>query len=152
MSSKNDLTPSQLRLAGALLREASHVFSKHGCSDFDVTEFLSQEEYEDLLRQYHDWNGDPYEYPNTSKRRSCANDWMLMGYLGAKLMEPNNECEHSPIPLILTCPCCGGRHIDEGEFATKSHHTHACQECGMCWRPAIVHTVGVRFLPGFKNP
>jgi hypothetical protein len=56
------------------------------------------------------------------------------------------------IPMLLTCPSCGERHIDEGEFATKLHHTHACQHCGMCWRPAIVATVGVRFLPGFKNP
>ena len=56
-----------------------------------------------------------------------------------------------PVPMILHCPKCGGRHIDEGEFATKPHHTHACQECGVVWRPAIVHTVGVRFLPGFKN-
>lgn len=56
-----------------------------------------------------------------------------------------------PIPMILTCPVCGGRHIDEGEFATKVHHTHACQYCGMVWRPAIVPTVGVKFLPGFKN-
>ncbi len=56
-----------------------------------------------------------------------------------------------PIPLLLACPVCGERHIDEDEFATKPHHTHACQACGMCWRPAIVHTVGVKFLPGFKN-
>jgi hypothetical protein len=55
------------------------------------------------------------------------------------------------IPMILTCPACGGRHIDEGEFATKLHHTHACQHCGMVWRPALVATVGVQFLPGFKN-
>lgn len=57
----------------------------------------------------------------------------------------------SPIPMLLVCPCCHARHIDEGEFATKPHHTHACQHCGMCWRPAIVPTVGVRFLPGFYN-
>lgn len=56
-----------------------------------------------------------------------------------------------PIPMLLTCPCCGERHIDEGEFITKWHHTHACQSCGMVWRPAVVPTVGVRFLPGFKN-
>ena len=42
-------------------------------------------------------------------------------------------------------------HIDEGEFATKPHHTHACQACGHVWRPAIVPTTGVRFLPGFKT-
>ena len=57
----------------------------------------------------------------------------------------------SPVPMLLVCPACGERHVDEGEFAKRPHHTHACQGCGMCWRPAIVSTVGVRFLPGFKN-
>lgn len=57
-----------------------------------------------------------------------------------------------PIPMILACPVCWERHIDKGEFATtKAHHTHACQHCGVCWRPAIVPTVGVQFLPGFKD-
>jgi len=55
------------------------------------------------------------------------------------------------IPMLLICPECKCRHIDEGEFATKPHHTHACQYCGMVWRPAIGPTIGVRFLPGFKN-
>lgn len=55
------------------------------------------------------------------------------------------------IPMILTCPSCGVRHVDKGEFATKLHHTHACQSCGLVWRPAIVCTVGVQFLPGFKD-
>lgn len=58
---------------------------------------------------------------------------------------------NDPIPMFLTCPMCSGRHIDEGEFATKPHHTHACQHCGLTWRPAIVPTVGVQYLPGFKN-
>lgn len=62
-------------------------------------------------------------------------------------MSPLND----PIPMILTCPSCNSRHIDVGEFETKPHHTHACQNCGMVWRPAIVCTVGVQFLPGFKN-
>lgn len=56
-----------------------------------------------------------------------------------------------PIPMLLWCPECRERHIDEGEFANKPHHTHACQHCGHVWRPAIVDTLGVRFLPGFKN-
>jgi len=56
-----------------------------------------------------------------------------------------------PVPMRITCPECGTLHIDEGEFATKPHHTHACQSCGHVWRPAIVPTVGVQFLPGFKN-
>jgi uncharacterized Zn finger protein len=53
--------------------------------------------------------------------------------------------------MLLWCPACGERHIDSGEFATKAHHTHACQHCGMVWRPAIVATSGVEFLPGFRN-
>lgn len=56
-----------------------------------------------------------------------------------------------PIPMVMTCPACGERHVDTGEFAHKPHHTHACQSCGMVWRPAIVPTVGVQLLPGFKD-
>lgn len=57
----------------------------------------------------------------------------------------------APIAMLLWCPECGERHVDVGEFATKPHHTHACQHCGHCWRPAIEPTCGVQFLPGFKN-
>lgn len=57
----------------------------------------------------------------------------------------------APIPMRLTCPICGALHVDEGEFATKPHHTHACQNCGMVWRPAVSPTVGTQFLPGFRN-
>lgn len=64
---------------------------------------------------------------------------------------PKPVSELLAVPMILTCPSCCGRHIDEGEFATKLHHTHACQHCGMVWRPALVATVGVQFLPGFRD-
>lgn len=57
----------------------------------------------------------------------------------------------APVPMLLTCPACRERHVDRGEFAMRSHHTHACQHCGMTWRPALVPTVGVQYLPGFKN-
>ncbi|HEX2679607.1 MAG TPA: hypothetical protein VHM19_23315 [Polyangiales bacterium] len=56
-----------------------------------------------------------------------------------------------PVPMLLWCPECMERHIDRGEFVGKPHHTHACQHCGHCWRPAVVPTVGVQFLPGFKD-
>lgn len=76
----------------------------------------------------------------------------------AKFIENNRLTKMStepakadPVPMLLHCPGCGERHIDEGDFATNPHHTHACQGCGMVWRPAIVDTVGVKFLPGFKN-
>lgn len=59
--------------------------------------------------------------------------------------------KEAPIPMRIPCPECGKLHIDEGEFATKPHHTHSCQHCGLTWRPAVVNTVGVQFLPGFKS-
>jgi len=55
------------------------------------------------------------------------------------------------IPMILCCPSCGERHIDEEAFEHVAHHTHACQGCGLVWRAAKVNTHGVRFLPGYKN-
>lgn len=64
---------------------------------------------------------------------------------------PKQPIEPAPIPLILWCPACHERHIDEGEQATTPHRTHACQSCGVLWAPAVVPTVGVRFLPGCKN-
>lgn len=59
--------------------------------------------------------------------------------------------EPKPVPMLLWCPVCHKRHIDVGDFAKKPHHSHACQHCGMVWRPALVPTVGVQYLPGFKN-
>lgn len=56
-----------------------------------------------------------------------------------------------PIPMRLICEGCGELHIDEGEFETYPHTTHVCQHCGLTWKPAKVPTVGVRFLPGYKN-
>lgn len=52
----------------------------------------------------------------------------------------------APVRMRLVCEDCGVLHIDEGEFATKPHHTHQCECCGLVWRPAIVNTVGVMFL------
>jgi len=76
-----------------------------------------------------------------------------IGHLrGALLGRPVDVPAAKPIPMILTCPACRARHVDRGEFETKPHHTHACQDCGMVWRPAIYPTVGVQFLPGFKDP
>jgi len=74
-------------------------------------------------------------------------------WLSRRLSDQLSKAEPpaEPIPMRLHCPACHELHIDEGPFATKVHHTHACQSCGMTWRPAVAATVGVRFLPGFKN-
>lgn len=66
------------------------------------------------------------------------------------LQEAHRALEQ-PTPMLLWCPECGTRHVDEGEWVHRHHHTHACQECGHVWRPAVSKTVGVQYLPGFKN-
>lgn len=78
-------------------------------------------------------------------------DEELVAIRDALVFANNTLLNPQPIPMRIHCPECGELHIDEGEFATKIHHTHACQHCGAVFRPAVVPTVGVRFLPGFKN-
>lgn len=78
--------------------------------------------------------------------------WFCLACL-EKHIRPLTKDLQRPIPMILTCPAqgCGARHIDAGRFAIHPHHTHSCQACGFTWRPAVEPTVGVQFLPGFKD-
>lgn len=54
------------------------------------------------------------------------------------------------IPMLLTCPACSMRHVDK-EKANTPHRDHACQFCGTVWRPCKENTIGVKFLPGYKD-
>lgn len=56
-----------------------------------------------------------------------------------------------PVPMLLWCPECGQRHVDRGKAADDAHHTHACQACGHVWKPAKIRTIGVQFLPGYRD-
>lgn len=67
-------------------------------------------------------------------------------------LEPDCFSDAHTVPVILYCPICTERHIDEGHFADRAHHTHACQSCGHVWRPAKMNAHGVQYLPGYKNP
>lgn len=78
-------------------------------------------------------------------------DSVCGGCLAGALKYVPKKKEPEPVPMRLHCPECHRLHVDEGVWATKVHHTHSCQYCGMTWRPAVVATVGVQFLPGFKN-
>lgn len=87
---------------------------------------------------------DPVSRGMATGFRLCCEDLQGVGR--------EDHVPEEPVPMVLTCIVCGERHIDEGKFATLPHHTHSCQTCGVSWRPAIEPTVGVLFLPGFKNP
>lgn len=80
-----------------------------------------------------------------------ASQLVVRDFSAPPVPSPAAPPTQAPVPMLLHCPECGERHVDDGEFATKLHHTHACQSCGMAWRPAIVPTIGVKFLPGFKG-
>ena len=55
------------------------------------------------------------------------------------------------IPMLLWCPACHERHIDVARVRDEAP-SYACMPgLWLAWRPAIVPTVGVQFLPGFKN-
>lgn len=88
-------------------------------------------------------------------RARHASECTIVSRLCAEVLDLTAKLEQTKveqsIPMFLTCPRCGARHIDEGQFATKIHATHSCQTCGLTWRPAIQPTVGVKFLPGFRN-
>jgi len=71
--------------------------------------------------------------------------------LAAAALRFAGSVEPAPVPMRLRCPRCDRLHVDKGAFSTRPHHTHACQFCGEVWRPALVATVGVRFLPGFRD-
>lgn len=68
-----------------------------------------------------------------------------------ELVHDTRLLKNPGIDMLLWCPECGDRHVDSEAWASRPHHTHACQYCGHVWRPAIVNTIGVQFLPGFKD-
>ncbi len=82
---------------------------------------------------------------------ACFQCGYALGTINASEAAPPDSKYQTPMPMRLCCEACGKLHIDEGQFATKAHHTHSCQFCGLTWRPAIGPTVGVQFLPGFKE-
>lgn len=71
--------------------------------------------------------------------------------------------QDKPLQMVMYCPA-GHQHMDEGEWATRPHKTHQCQEmvlcdrceasedhmcegrvlCGLEWRPMDRPTVGIK--------
>lgn len=83
--------------------------------------------------------------------RGLDRDWgevvdELLAGGDASTLETAPSSLPSPIPMLLACPVCHTRHVDEGEWSTRPHRTHLCSRCGATWQPALVHTVGVTAL------
>lgn len=50
--------------------------------------------------------------------------------------------------MILNCPACGARHVEDKKSERAGHAVHDCHFCGVKFQPALVHTMGVKFLTG----
>lgn len=57
----------------------------------------------------------------------------------------------TPVDLVIHCPSCGRQHLDIGEFETRVHRKHLCENtpegektgCGHLWVPFQYPTLGV---------
>ncbi len=82
-----DLTPNNRKLISALLELASDQFSNHGCNDFDLAAILPNvEDRRELMRKYHEHNGDPEEFDPEWDYEYVQDD-ALMGYFSVMLAE-----------------------------------------------------------------
>ena len=112
--------------------------------EVEVTKSIEEEAFEA-------WEREAREHVGTTMPWADVPDGLQRAWTAALDRAHELLAKQSPVPMLLWCPECGVRHVDEGEFAKRVHHTHACQTCGHCWRPAVVPTVGVQFLPGFRD-
>lgn len=87
---------------------------------------------------------------DATRQRSLVDETVYQGALfrGANWRALAEARE--PVPMILFCPVCGERHIDQpdpaNEWTNPPHRSHLCAACGHIWRPADICTVGVETI------
>jgi hypothetical protein len=96
------------------------------------------------------WHGERFAWPGELRGHAARHAAWVSEEL-QRARQAIAVVDGVPTAMFLTCPVCGGRHIDTGRFATHPHATHSCQHCGCTWRPAVEPTCGVQYLPGFVN-
>lgn len=76
-----------MRLTAALMELAANQFSNNGCNDLDLRQFFPRvEDRRELMKEYHEWNGDPHEYdPNADY--NTANDAAMMSWIASQIEE-----------------------------------------------------------------
>lgn len=82
------MTKEEMKLAANLLKAASDVFGNHGCNDYDLAEVIpSVRERNRLVREMHEWNGDPEEYEalKAGEPDYRIPDFALFAFLAHKL-------------------------------------------------------------------
>lgn len=103
----------------------------------------------------------PWEAEDASGKAYCRSIARSVLSLSALRQPALPEKGEEPIPMLLFCPACGLKHVDEPEEPLTSHggidpvepdgdhwknpphKSHLCHGCGCIWRPADVPTNGV---------
>lgn len=81
------MTLKETKILDELIERASDEMSNHGCNDFDLGEYLTKREINDLVKDYHKWNGDPEEYDAKLDNRYALPDWALLKFLYQRLKQ-----------------------------------------------------------------
>ncbi len=81
------MTKNEISLTIHLLKMASDEFSNHGCNDYYLAKIIADpEERRALMKQYHEYNGDPEEW-RAESNYDYAPDWLLMIFMAKKLQD-----------------------------------------------------------------
>lgn len=86
------MTANEKKLAIVLLEMAGEEFSNHGCNDFELSQYIpDQAERDELVRAYHEWNGDLKEMEEngwlkqTGERDYRLHDYAVMDFIAHRL-------------------------------------------------------------------
>lgn len=80
-------TRGELRAYESLLDEVEQEYGNHGCNDFDLSEFMTREEYEPFVETYHSRNGDPLDEYDPNRDNKDFTDFAVFGMIRHRLRE-----------------------------------------------------------------
>ncbi|HWY33966.1 MAG TPA: hypothetical protein VNX68_04925 [Nitrosopumilaceae archaeon] len=88
------MTKKEKLFLAELLEMASDEFSNHTCNDMpeELLKNFTDKEKESLIKEYHEYNGDPEEIENSTSDLlledfDCMPDWSWMSFFAYKLKE-----------------------------------------------------------------
>ena len=80
-------------LSAKLLKDAAIEYATHGCNDWEFPPDWTEEEKVKLMKEYHDWNGDPHEF---SSKLLYLPDYAVMSFLAHKLNQSSGDTIELP--------------------------------------------------------
>ncbi len=85
------MTEGETKVLIKLLRDGAERLSGANCSDFSLTELVSDEEAKEIVRQVHINNNEPDEFEEASTNYNYLPDWYLMYYLAEKIERESKD-------------------------------------------------------------